>query len=780
MSATSDPTSFSYGTPAGPDTAGLTGSTSSNSLGSLFSATTSGLQTLDVVLTNILSDNKKIAFEPYNTQFTLSDGTTGYSALHYATSIDLTGLSALSDINITSLSDNELLQYDNSTSKWINQTLAEAGVATSADPVLTGTVSGNAFLDEDNMASNSATKLASQQSIKAYVDAQVDTADSLAELSDVTITGTPADNEFLAYDTSASKWINQTAAEAGVITAASSDTLTNKSIDSANNTITNIVNADIKSDAAIAITKLASSSVNYGGVSLALGASDATPAFNLSDATNYPTSSLSGTITNAQLAGSIANAKLSNSSITVSDGSSSTATALGGTITFAGTTNEVEVGESSGTVTVGLPDNVTISGNLTVSGTTTTVNTATLSVEDPLIKLANNNSGSDAVDIGFYGLYDTSGSQDLYAGLFRDANDSGKFKLFKDLQAEPDTTVNTSGTGYAAGTLVASLEGNVTGNVSGTSGSTTGNAATATALATARTIGGTSFDGTANIAVALSATATALASARTIGGVSFDGTGNIDLPGVNTAGNQNTSGTADLITATANNSADETVYPTFVDGATGSQGLETDTGLNYNPSTGVLTSTAFTGNLTGNVTGNVSGSAGSSTGNSATATTSTNVTVADESTDTTCFPLFTTAATGDLPPKSGSNLTFNSSSGTLAATAFSGDGSNLTSVTSTPSGAQTAITSILNTALVVGRDADNQIKFGTDDQIIFEVSGGDNVIFKASGEIEATSLDISGNADIDGTLEADAITVAGTALSTVIADEATALAIALG
>jgi len=59
--------------------------------------------------------------------------------------------------------------------------------------------------------------------------------------------------------------------------------------------------------------------------------------------------------------------------------------------------------------------------------------------------------------------------------------------------------------------------------------STTGNAATATALATARTIGGTSFDGTANIAVGLAATATALATARTIHGVSFDGTANIDL-----------------------------------------------------------------------------------------------------------------------------------------------------------------------------------------------------------------------------------------------------------
>ena len=83
--------------------------------------------------------------------------------------------------------------------------------------------------------------------------------------------------------------------------------------------------------------------------------------------------------------------------------------------------------------------------------------------------------------------------------------------------------------------------------------------------------------------------------------------------------------------------------------------------------------------------------------------------------------------------------------------------------------AQTTIESVKNTSLVIGRDDDNLIKFSTDNQIIFEVSGGDNVIFKASGEIEASSLDISGDADIDGTLEADAITVNGTALNTVIA-----------
>ena len=81
---------------------------------------------------------------------------------------------------------------------------------------------------------------------------------------------------------------------------------------------------------------------------------------------------------------------------------------------------------------------------------------------------------------------------------------------------------------------------------------TTGNAATATALETARTIGGTSFDGTANISVALADTATALATARTIHGVSFDGTANIDLSEViqDTVGAMVSSNTESGITVT--------------------------------------------------------------------------------------------------------------------------------------------------------------------------------------------------------------------------------------
>ena len=171
-----------------------------------------------------------------------------------------------------------------------------------------------------------------------------------------------------------------------------------------------------------------------------------------------------------------------SSSLTVAadSGSNDTVTIGTDTLTFEGTANEIETTVSNNKINFGLPTNVTVAGNLTVAGTTTTVSSTTINVADPLVSLATSNNSADAVDIGIYGLYDTSGSQDLYSGLFRDASDSGKWKLFKDNQAEPTTTVNTSGTGYAVGTLVANIEGNVTGNVTG---NTSGTAATVTTAA---------------------------------------------------------------------------------------------------------------------------------------------------------------------------------------------------------------------------------------------------------------------------------------------------------
>lgn len=142
-------------------------------------------------------------------------------------------------------------------------------------------------------------------------------------------------------------------------------------------------------------------------------------------------------------------------------------------------------------------------------------------------------------------------------------------------------------------------------------------------------------------------TATTLQTARTIGGVSFDGSASINLPGVNTTGNQNTSGssascTGNAATATTlqtartingvsfNGSANITVEPyveddnttnasryvIFTDNSTGGfKRLNEDSNFYYNPSTNTLTASTFSGSLSGNAS-----TSSSCTGNAATAT----------------------------------------------------------------------------------------------------------------------------------------------------------------
>ena len=365
--------------------------------------------------------------------------------------------------------------------------------------------------------------------------------------------------------------------------------------------------------------------------------------------------------------------------------------------TVAGTSNEIEVsgsGSEGAGVTIGLPDDVTIAGNLTVNGDTTTVNTATLSVEDPLIVLGKSNNSADSVDIGFYGLYDTSGSQDLYAGLFRDANDSGKFKLFKDLQAEPTTTVNTGGTGYAVGTLVANIEGNVTGNTSGTSGSTTGNAATATALATARTIGGTSFDGTANIVPA---------------------------------------------TITVADTTDTSSFVALFESATGDLAPKTDAAVTYNAGTGALTATSFVGALTGNASGTaatVTGAAQSAITSLGTLTTLTvdNVIINGATIGHTSDTDLITLADGVVTV-----------AGEVSVTTLDIGGTNVTSTAAELNLVDgiTAGTVAASKAVIVDSNKD--------------ASGFRNITL--TGELDAATLDVSGNVDIDGTTNLDAVDI---------------------
>jgi hypothetical protein len=159
--------------------------------------------------------------------------------------------------------------------------------------------------------------------------------------------------------------------------------------------------------------------------------------------------------------------KIGGNDLKASDGT--TALSLSGAdVSVAGdlTVTGNDIKSSSATAALTLSGaNVTVAGNLTVSGTTTTVNSTTLTVSDPLIGLATDNTSTDAVDIGLFGVYDTSGSLDLYSGFFRDASD-GKWKLFKDSQSAPTTTVNTAATGYTVATLVANIEGGTVSSLS--------------------------------------------------------------------------------------------------------------------------------------------------------------------------------------------------------------------------------------------------------------------------------------------------------------------------
>lgn len=134
-------------------------------------------------------------------------------------------------------------------------------------------------------------------------------------------------------------------------------------------------------------------------------------------------------------------------------------------------------------------DGLIVGGDLIVNGNTVTVNTTNLSLEDNMIYL-NANSTVSNPDLGFAGNYN-DGTY-AHAGFFRDATD-GVWKVYHGYTLEPDASafINTADASFTLSNIQANTF----------IGALSGNATTATTLQTARTINGTSFDGSANITI---------------------------------------------------------------------------------------------------------------------------------------------------------------------------------------------------------------------------------------------------------------------------------------
>ena len=316
---------------------------------------------------------------------------------------------------------------------------------TLTSPVLNGSLSGTAFLDEDDLSSNSAVAVASQQSIKAYVDAISTTltvaADSGSNDGVVVGTDTLTFAGGTGVDTTVSDNQISIAIDSTVATLAGSQTLTNKTlttpvieeIDGSTITLDSAGDINLDADGADIILK-------DGGTEFGRFSNNSTD-FEIKVSTQDK---------DIKFIGDDGGSAITALTLDMSDA---------GAATF------------NGNVAVG--GNAVITGNLTVNGTTTTLSTTNSTIEDRLIELGTGTTGTPGNDMGI--VMERGDSDNAFIGFDESADKiivgTGSF-----------TGASTGNLTITTGTLVANLEGAVTGNAS-----------TATTLANARNIGGVSF-----------------------------------------------------------------------------------------------------------------------------------------------------------------------------------------------------------------------------------------------------------------------------------------------
>ena len=425
-------------------------------------------------------------------------------------------------------------------------------------------------LDTDlSSVSGSDDTIPSAKATKTYVDTQL-TAENLAVSADSgSNIAIDLDSEVLdleggtGIDTTTGTNKVTFAIDSTVVTESSTDTLTNKSIDLANNTVTSTLaqlNTAV-SDATLVdlddTQTLTNKTINAENNSIIVGyvVTESGGNFLIDGEANATIKFNPGIIYRFDVSDSgIASHPFKLS--TTSDGSHNSGSEYTTGKTTSGTQGSANA-YIQYTVDADTPDNlfyycsshsgmvgkIGVFGSTLEGGSGLTITGNSIAVDATVITGQTNEGTADNNDVIL--IYDNTASalKKQTRSAFLTGTGVGNMNSFTISDGSTSETISDGNTITFSGTsnevdvavsatdtvtiglpssITANLTGNVTGNVSGTSGSTTGNAATATALETA----------------------------RNIGGVSFDGTGNIDLPGVNTAGSQNTSGTAAGLSAT--------------------------------------------------------------------------------------------------------------------------------------------------------------------------------------------------------------------------------------
>jgi hypothetical protein len=410
-----------------------------------------------------------LSFSAISGNLTIADDTSTTTTINLGTDTLTiaggTGITSTISGDIITLAIDNTVATASSTNTFTNKTIDANGTGNSITNLEVADFAGSAIINvAETLASNdSDTALVTAGAIIDYVDAQdaniaSDTLTFTNKSFDANGTGNSITNLEVADFASGVIDTDISSVSASDDTLASAKAIKTYVDNQVANQMTTFTIADDSSTTSTITQNDTLRLLGGTGISSTVSGDQVTFAIDNTVTTNDGVQTLTNKVINASqlVDGSVTNAKLANSSITIADNTSTTTTiGLGETLKINGTTNEIETTISGDTITIGLPDdvtvanNLTITGNLTVNGTTTTISTTNTVASDTLFELGNGITGSPANDSGI--IIERGDSDNAFIGFDESAD---KFIV-------GTTTATGASTGnltITTGTLVANLE----------------------------------------------------------------------------------------------------------------------------------------------------------------------------------------------------------------------------------------------------------------------------------------------------------------------------------